>query len=261
VLVSPTGRPITRLPERWGVAGRLTIPAGGGPVALPSGASAIAEPVDRAGEVYLVRAPRRLPAQPAPVSPSIRLAVLGRDRAVLEVGGRRIELRRRLAEILVLLSDHHEGLSAESLCGHLYGDGGSPSSVRVEVSRLRKVLGPGALDTDRYRLTCALESDARRVESLLRQGLVREAAEGYAGPLLPESEAPGVVEERDRLESWLHQAVMTADDVEALWAWVLTAHGTEDLRAWKRLLSLLEFTEPRRALAAARVGELRRGLA
>jgi hypothetical protein len=261
VLVSPTGRPITRPPERWGVAGRLTIPAGGGPVALPSGASAIAEPVDRAGEVYLVRAPRRLPAQPAPVSPSIRLAVLGRDRAVLEVGGRRIELRRRLAEILVLLSDHHEGLSAESLCGHLYGDGGSPSSVRVEVSRLRKVLGPGALDTDRYRLTCALESDARRVESLLRQGLVREAAEGYAGPLLPESEAPGVVEERDRLESWLHQAVMTADDVEALWAWVLTAHGTEDLRAWKRLLSLLEFTDPRRALAASRVGELRRGLA
>jgi hypothetical protein len=261
VLVSPTGRPITRLPEGWGVVGRLAIPPGGGAVALPSGASAIAEPVDRAGEVYLVRAPRRLATQPAPAPPSIRLAVLGRDRAVLEVGGRRIELRRRLAEILVLLSDHHEGLSAESLCAYLYGDGGSPSSVRVEVSRLRKVLGPGALETDRYRLTCALESDARRVENLLRRGLVREAAEGYTGPLLPESEAPGVVEERERLESWLHQAVMTAGDVEALWAWVLTAHGTEDLRAWKRLLSLLEFTDPRRALAAARVGELRRGLA
>ena len=200
LLVSPTGRPITRPPEGWGVVGRLSIPEGGGAVALPSGASAIAEPVDRAGEVYLVRAPKRLPAQPAAANPEIRLAVLGRDRAVLEAGGRRIELRRRLAEILVLLSAHPEGLSAESLCAHLHGDGGSPSSVRVEVSRLRKVLGPGALDTDRYRLTCGLESDARRVASLLQRGHVREAAEAYTGPLLPESEAPGVVEERERLE-------------------------------------------------------------
>src|SRR3954454_23379008 len=135
--------------------------------------------------------------------------------------------------VLPLLSAHPEGLSAESLCAHLHGDGGSPSSVRVEVSRLRKVLGPGALDTDHYRLTCALESDARSVECLLQRGAVREAAEAYTGPLLPDSEAPGVVEERERLESWLHQAVMTADDVEALWAWVLTAHGTEDLPAWK----------------------------
>jgi hypothetical protein len=261
LLVSPTGRPISRPPESWGVVSRLSIPEGGGAVALPSGASAIAEPVDRAGEVYLVRAPHRLPTQQATPTPEIRLAVLGRDRAVLEAGGRRIELRRRLAEILVLLSAHPEGLSAEALCAHLHGDGGSPSSVRVEVSRLRKVLGPGALDTDHYRLTCALESDARRVESLLQRGHVREAAEAYTGPLLPESEAPGVVEERERLESWLHQAVMTADDVEALWAWVLTSHGTEDLPAWKRLLSLLEFTDPRRALAASRLGELRRGLA
>src|SRR3954454_9173973 len=96
LLVSPTGRPITRPPEGWGVMGRLSIPEGGGAVALPSGASAIAEPVDRAGEVYLVRAPRRLPAQPATATPEVRLAVLGRDRAVLEAGGRRIQVRPRL---------------------------------------------------------------------------------------------------------------------------------------------------------------------
>jgi hypothetical protein len=123
------------------------------------------------------------------------------------------------------------------------------------------VLGPDSLDTDRYRLLCALETDARRVEALLRRGAVREAAEAYAGPLLPDSEAPGVVEERERLDSWLRQAVMTADDSEALWAWVLTASGTEDLPAWKRLLSLLEFADPRRSLAASRTAELRRALA
>ena len=55
--------------------------------------------------------------------------------------------------------------------------------MRVEVSRLRKLLGPW-IDTDRYRLTCDVETDVRRVEGLLRAGAVREAAEEYPGPLL-----------------------------------------------------------------------------
>lgn len=54
---------------------------------------------------------------------------------------------------------------------------------------------------------------------------------------------------------------MTADDCDALWAWVLTPGGAEDLPAWKRLLAGLEFTDPRRALAASRTAELRRLLA
>ena len=87
---------------------------------------------------------------------------------------------------------------------------------------------------------------------------MREAAEAYPGPLLPSSEAPGVVRERERLDTWLRQAVMTADDTEALWAWVHTRTGEDDLGAWKRLLTQLEFRDPRRSLCAARVGELRR---
>ena len=76
-------------------------------------------------------------------------------------------------------------MSADTLCADLHGDGGSVSSVRVEVSRLRKLLGPW-IDTDRYRLTCDVETDVRRIEGLLAGGRVREAAEAYAGPLLPE---------------------------------------------------------------------------
>ena len=49
---------------------------------------------------------------------------------------------------------------------------------------------------------------------------------------------------------------MTAEDSEALWAYLRTAE--DDLGAWKRLLTQLEFRDPRRPLAAARVGELRR---
>jgi hypothetical protein len=146
------------------------------------------------------------------------------------------------------------------LCADLHGDGGSTGSVRVEVSRLRKLLGPW-IDADRYRLTCDVETDVRHVEGLLAAGRVRDAAEAYTGPLLPGSEAPGVVKERDRLDAWLRQAVMTGEDSEALWAWLQTPSGADDLGAWKRLLTRLQFHDPRRAKAAARVGELRRAAA
>jgi hypothetical protein len=257
-LVTPSGRPLTELPAAWGASGRLAIPPGGGRLTLPSGSPAVAEPVGPAEEAFVVQTTGRAPrAGPRPL---VRLALLGRDRALLEVDGRRTELRPRLGEILALLCERPEGMSAGALCADLHGDEGRASSVRVEVSRLRKLLGPW-IDTDRYRLTCDVESDVRRVEGLLRAGCVREAAEEYRGPLLPGSEAPGVAEAREQLDAWVRQAVMTAGDPDALWAWVNTPSGREDLSAWKRLLSELEFRDPRRSLCAARVGELRRAFA
>jgi hypothetical protein len=151
-------------------------------------------------------------------------------------------------------------MSADALCADLHGDQGRAASVRVEVSRLRKLLGPW-IDTDRYRLTCDVETDVRRVEGLLRTGAAREAAEEYPGPLLPGSDAPGIVNAREQLDAWLRQAVMTSDDADALWAWVNSASGRDDLGAWLRLLSHLDFRDPRRSLCASRVGELRRSLA
>ena len=256
-LVAPSGRAITRLPATWGAKDRLAIPPGGGELILPSGAHAVAEPVNASLNAFVVQTIDRRPKGPA--KPLLKLAVLGRNRAVLEIDGRREELRRRLAEILMLLCANPSGMTADALTAGLYGDAGSVSSVRVEVSRLRKLLGPW-IDAERYRLTCDVETDARRVEGLLAAGEVREAAEEYPGPLLPDSEAPGVVRERDHLDGWLRQAVMTSDDPEAVWAWVHCASGEEDLGAWKRLLAQLSFRDPRRSLAAARVAELRAAL-
>ena len=120
-------------------------------------------------------------------TPLLRLRLLGHARPTLDDA----ELRLRLAEILAVLSAAPHGLSAEALCAELHGDGGSVSSVRVEVSRLRKLIGPW-VGTDVYRLTCDVESDVRKVEGLLNAGQVAAAAEAYGGPLLPTSEAPGV---------------------------------------------------------------------
>jgi hypothetical protein len=257
-LVTPNGRPITALPPSWGAPARLAIPPGGGRLTLPSGQVAIAEAVGPAEEAFLVRAAARL-APPAATLPLARCKLLGRERAEIEVDGRTTALRPRLAEVLALLCAHPEGMTAGALCADLHGDEGSTASVRVEVSRLRKLLGPW-IDTDRYRLTCDVETDVRRVEGLLRRGAVREAAEAYPGPLLPESEAPGIVEARQQLEAWLHQAVMTSGDPDALWAWVNSPTGRDDGAAWKRLLAQLDFHDPRRSLCAVRVGELRRAL-
>jgi hypothetical protein len=262
-LVAPSGRAITALPADWippGHDSRLVLPPGGGELVLPSGRHAVADPVGPALEVFVVHAVDHQQHRSAPARPLLKLDLLGRDRAQMRIHGGETELRPRLAEILALLCAHPQGYSADALCADLHGDGGSPGSVRVEVSRLRKLLGPW-IDTERYRLTCDVETDVRHIEGLLSAGRVRDAAERYPGPLLPSSEAPGIVRERDRLDSWLRQAVMTSGDAEALWAWVQTPNSEDDLGAWKRLLAQLHFHDPRRPRCAARVGELRRAAA
>jgi hypothetical protein len=106
-------------------------------------------------------------------------------------------------------------------------------------------------------LAIDIQSDLARVRALLGRGEVRAAAEEYSGPLLPHSEAPGIARDREALESWVHHAVMSSDDREALWAWVQSSSGQDDLTAWKRLLAQLDFNDPRRSLAATRTQSLR----
>jgi GAF domain len=252
-LVTPSGRVLTDRPEGWLQGQRLELPAGGGELVLDSGKRAFAEPLGH-DEAFIVRA---LAAKGAARRRQLlKLGLLGRARADAELGGRPIHLSRRHSEVLALLSMRPGGMTGEELTADLYGDRGTPSTTRVEVHRLRKLMG-GWIDTDPYRLSQDVESDVARVQGLLDRGAVREAVEHYEGLLLPHSEAPGVVRERDALDGWLRQAVMTADDDEALWAWVQSASGGEDLPAWSRLLVHLDFRDPRRSLAAARVSSLR----
>ena len=252
-LVTPSGRVLTDRPEGWLQGQRLELLAGGGELVLDTGKRAFAEPLGH-DEAFIVRA---LAAKGAARRRQLlKLGLLGRDRADAELGGRPIHLSRRHSEVLALLSMRPGGMTGEELTADLYGDRGTPSTTRVEVHRLRKLMG-GWIDTDPYRLSQDVESDVARVQGLLDRGAIREAVEHYEGPLLPHSEAPGVVRERDALDGWLRQAVMTADDDEALWAWVQSASGGEDLPAWSRLLVHLDFRDPRRSLAAARVSSLR----
>jgi hypothetical protein len=250
-LVTPSGRVIAG-DHAWTGAERLLVPAGGGALVLPSGLPAFAEPVGHE-EAFVVRATNGAQRQRRPL---LDLSLLGREVAEVSLDGHPLHLGRRHTEIVALLAARPDGMTTEELAADLYGDAGQPGSIRVQVHRLRKLFG-GCIGHEPYRLTMDIRADFLRVQGLLDHGDVREAAERYKGPLLPHSEAPGVVRDREALDAWLRQAVITSDDVPTLWAWVQSPSGKDDLLAWKRLLAGLDYADPRRNLAAAQVGSLR----
>ena len=251
-LVAPSGRVIGSQPIGWLPVGRLTLPPGGGPVKL-SGGMAVAEALG-CEDAYLVRAtPEPIPSRPA--APVLSLTLLGRD-GQAKLSGRQVPLRPRHAEILTLLCANPDGMTSEQLAEGVYGDSSRGGGIRVEISRLRKLLGD-VIETEHYRLRAGVLSDVSQVCGLLHRGRVRDAATRYPGPLLPRSRAPGVIHEREALERWMRQSVMSAGDQDALWAWLQTTSGTTDLPAWQRLLANLPFADPRRSLAASRIAQLR----
>jgi hypothetical protein len=253
-LVTPTGRIVASEPLSWLPVGRINLPPGGGQLPLGEDRSLLAEPLG-CEEAYLVRlVPTSTPRGRGGTVLSLNL--LGRARAEAELSGKRLQLRLRHSEIVTLLCANPDGLTSEALSAGVYGDASRVGAVRVEISRLRKLLGD-CIEPEHYRLRGGVTSDVAQVCGLLHRGEVCEAASRYPGPLLPSSTAPGVVHERDALESWMRQSVMSAGDQEALWTWLQTPTGSHDLAAWQRLLSNLPFHDARRSLAASRIGRLR----
>ncbi|MGH2941859.1 MAG: transcriptional regulator, partial [Solirubrobacteraceae bacterium] len=251
-LVTGTGRILLDPGRRWARVAFKAIPAGGGVLALLSGVEAIAEPIAE-DDVYVVRQNVRSPRQPRP---RLELRVLGDEPPEVRLDGAVLRLRPRHVEMLTILALHRGHLNADVMCAELYGDDGHPASVRVEMSRLRRLL-PDMLDSEGYGLTGPVLSDVRRVRALLDRGDVRDAAQDYPGPLLPSSVAPCIERLRDELDGWLRQAVITSADADTLWAWVRSSSGRSDLLAWQRLLAALDYTDPRRSLAVARTRALR----
>jgi hypothetical protein len=253
-LITGSGRVLLDPKRHFSLADVAEIPAGGGRLYLPSGAEAVAEPVED-DDLYVVRPKSTRHARPAP--PALELHVLGDGPPRVLLDGAPRHLRPRHVELLTLLVLHRGRATADVLCADLYGDAGHPASIRVEVSRLRRLLG-GAIEPDAYHVTGDVDCDVKHVRALLGRNAVADAAAAYAGPLLPDSSAPGIERAREELDAWLRQAVITSDDADALWAWVQTTSGEHDLVAWRRLLAALDYADPRRSLAASRLAALRR---
>lgn len=219
-------------PRSGRVLGAVDITGGDG-LAHPHSLGFV-QAVARAAESHLALL---TPEQPA--ADTAELTVLGRDEAQLLAGGRRIRLSRRHSEIMVLLARHPEGLTGDELLCALYEDESvTPVTLRAELARLRRVLGPGLLASRPYRLTVPVESDVAVVERRLETGAVTAAATGYSGPLLPGSQAPSVVRLRRRLADGLRTALIARRDPDLLADWAHAPWGEDDVDVWRALAAV-----------------------
>ena len=188
-----------------------------------------------------------------PERPADRLTVLGVGEPTLRLDGRVLHLGRRNADVLFLLATHPGGMTGDQLTDALYAGFASDGGVRVEVNRLRQLVGDLVLSRP-YRLARPLESDFAEVSAALRHGSVAAAVNAYKGPLLPGSDAPAVVVQRDWLEAQIRSAVLADGDVALLHSWA-ERFAFDDLQVWERLAALA--AGPVAAIARARVLRLR----
>ena len=233
-------------------------PTTAGPLVLPDGRLLMAEEVGDSGHFLVhfdgaVRAPReRTP---------LRLAALGRDCAELEVDGDTHRLSHRHSEIVVALTLMAGGVSGGRLAVELSDDEIPLVNLRVELSRLRALLGPDVLGSRPYELRRPVRSDFADLRDLLAAGRAEEAVAAYAGPLLPWSDAPVIVEFREVLEQQLRGEVLAARDPALLRRWVDAPWGSNDTEAWRTLADILPGGSLQRAAAAGRARGLLSGLA
>lgn len=170
----------------------------------------------------------------------IRLEALGARRPALIRDGERIPLSQRHAEILMLLGEHPEGLSADHLALLLDEAELDPVTVRAELSRLRKLLGANVIGSRPYRLLTELGTDARDVVGALDRGDLHAALRAYPGALLPRSTAPGINEIRAEVRGRLRATLLRSRDWRLLSRWTGSPDGRDDTAAWTAYLNALD---------------------
>jgi hypothetical protein len=186
---------------------------------------------------------------------NVRLSVLGRAEGLLRVDGRDIRLHRRHTEIMIMLALRPDGITGEQLAATLYDDLAHPATLRVEMTRLRHIVGE-LLASRPYRLTDVVRADFLDVIAALRGNDVAGALAAYGGPLLPSSEAPGVAQQREWLSIQMRSAVLASSDPELVRAWAERT-GFDDLQVWERLATIAPMMSAHRVIAAARAQQLR----
>lgn len=170
-----------------------------------------------------------------------------------------VQLSPRQSEILTLLTLRPDGYTPAELSLALYGDRPvSMSTLKSEVSRLRRMMG-GGIAAHRYTLTAPVWCDAVEVLRSLSAGDTVAAAREYRGPLLPHSEAPGVVDWRHRLEVAIRGAALQSNDPNV--AVTLGERIDHDLELHEHALNLLGPDDGRTPLVAGRLFVSRRNMA
>lgn len=199
---------------------------------------------------------------PAPADANApRLTVLGAERPRWRVtdehGQRRATtLAGRHADILVLLSRHPEGLSADHLALLLDDKDLDVVTVRAEMSRLRRVVGAEYIGSRPYRLLAPVTSDVGAVFDALQAGDVETALRLYSGPLLRQSVSPAIARLRTELSASLRGAVLGTADVALLRRWLELPEGRDDRDGWRLLHDNAQVDSVGRARASGHLAGL-----
>ena len=229
-------------PSDQSILGVLDI-TGGDQIVVPQ-TMAMVRAAARMAESELARellvSARGAPATDAPSTGGLTVLMesLGRNDTLLTIDdgrGRRqtVRLSPRHSEILLLLASAPRGLSGDELAVLLYEEDSSASTLRVEMGRLRSLLGDDLLASRPYRLVAGLAGDWLGVEAHLAAGDVASAMRAYRGPLLPRSVAPGVVRLRESIEGDVRTAILRSGRADLMSAWTRSASGADDYEMWR----------------------------
>ncbi len=187
-----SGRVVLADPPGW-LGESVRVASDGDTWTQPDGSVLNVKPIDGGFVVWGLGTVR-----PAGRRPTATIAVLGRDRAELSLGSRRLRLSLRHSEIVTLLALSPYGMTVRELAAELYGSEGHASAVRAEMTRLRPLLGD-LLRSRPYRLEGRVRIDVAPVLGPLVEGPLMQRDPGRPVCLLPSSSAPGVVAIRSRL--------------------------------------------------------------
>lgn len=124
--------------------------------------------------------------QERPALDEVSIAIAGRSRARVTTPSGSLEMNLRHSEILALLAMDPKGMTVRELALALYGSAEPRATVRAEITRLRRRLGRGVVLSRPYRLHGRVGTDVDA---------------DAPDPLLPDSQAPGIIEARRSLDA------------------------------------------------------------
>ncbi|TWP33167.1 GAF domain-containing protein [Leekyejoonella antrihumi] len=191
----------------------------------------------------------------------LRIDALGRDEALVTTTsargrGPQLRLSRRHSELLVLLADAPHGQRGDELEARLYQHPAKDSTIRSELKRLRDLLGTDVLASRPYRLHSDIQADWMAIEGMAASGDVRGAARAYRGPVLPRSDAPGVVAIRDRVHHGLRESIASSTSPDVMSTWTRSSWGSDDLDMWHRLEGALPTDSPLHAMVRGQLARI-----
>jgi hypothetical protein len=204
----------------------------------------------------LTRSLGRRPGERRQPRTGLQLSVLGRRRALLSTPAGERVLTPRHSELVLLLTEHPEGLTADAAAVLLHEQDPPSVTVRAELSRLRSQLPELGLMSRPYRLGVVPRTDVAEIHELLDRGQLRAALSRCSGPVLPASQAPDVIRLRDELRAHLRAAVIERGDASMLLQRAQDADCHDDIALWRACLDALPMSSPRRAGVVAHLDQL-----